>query len=401
MISGTIHRMIFWELVKIFFLSLIGLTGMILMAGIISEAAKNGLSPMQILTIIPILLPNLLPYTVPTTTLFATCIVYGRLSADNEILALKAAGIHIVHVVWPALFLGVATSVTMMVLHLEVIPRSHHLLRSTMVGDVEELLYAMLRRDGSIRHPKINMEIHINGLQGRKLHDVIFMRKAANGNGFDVIARAKEAELRYEPSKKRILVQLFDCQIIQAQGNPFDGVAQNPTWPIELPPEFTTETPKVRGNDMTWLELFEYERAWKEERKKIDEDINLHQAAYNLGKGQSNFPEHINNLISFRKMRDQQINGIHVEWHLRPAFALGCLCFALVGCPVGIWFSRSDYLSAFITCFLPIVTMYYPLMLCMIKMGHTGRVAPWIGLYAADALMLVAGVFLFSKLARN
>ena len=64
--------------------------------------------------------------------------------------------------------------------------------------------------------------------------------------------------------------------------------------------------------------------------------------------------------------------SIDAERHMRPALALGCLCFALVGCPVGIWFSKSDYLSAFITCFLPIVIVYYPLMLCGINMARSG-----------------------------
>ena len=58
---------------------------------------------------------------------------------------------------------------------------------------------------------------------------------------------------------------------------------------------------------------------------------------------------------------------------MRPALSLGCLFFILVGCPVGIWFSRSDYLSAFITCFLPIVFVYYPLMLCGTGMAKEGR----------------------------
>src|SRR5476649_801006 len=110
--------MILVELLKIFTLALISLTGLILMAGIISEAMKNGMSPMQILVALPLMLPSMLPYTVPTTTLFATCIVYGRLSADNEILALKAAGVHIIHVVWPALFLGILASAATMFLYL-------------------------------------------------------------------------------------------------------------------------------------------------------------------------------------------------------------------------------------------------------------------------------------------
>src|SRR3981081_351920 len=98
--------MILIELLKIFFLALIALTGIILLAGVINEAMRNGFGPAQILACIPLLFSSLPPYTVPTTTLFATCIVYGRLSADNEILALKAAVVHNLHVVWPARFLG-------------------------------------------------------------------------------------------------------------------------------------------------------------------------------------------------------------------------------------------------------------------------------------------------------
>src|SRR6185369_15803458 len=98
--------MILVELIKVFFVALVALTGLILIAGIVSEAMRNGFGPAQIAIIIPLLLPSLIPYTVPTTTLFATCIVYGRLSSDNEILALKAAGIHMRHVMLPALILG-------------------------------------------------------------------------------------------------------------------------------------------------------------------------------------------------------------------------------------------------------------------------------------------------------
>src|SRR5476651_768765 len=140
--------MILIELVKIFFLALIALTGIILLAGIISEAMKNGFGPAQILACIPLLLPSLIPYTVPTTTLFATCIVYGRLSADNEILALKAAGTHIIHIVWPALFLGIVTGIVTMVCFLDLIPYTGFLLRNQVISDVEELMYAMLRKDG-------------------------------------------------------------------------------------------------------------------------------------------------------------------------------------------------------------------------------------------------------------
>src|SRR5262249_765085 len=113
-------------------MAFVALTGLLLLAGVIAEATRNGLGPAQILAAIPLLIPRTAPSTLPTTTLFATCMIYGRLAADNEILAMRAAGIHIRHAVWPALFLGVLTSIITFVLFLDLIPYTHYILRSQM-----------------------------------------------------------------------------------------------------------------------------------------------------------------------------------------------------------------------------------------------------------------------------
>src|SRR5437868_9500551 len=133
--------MILGELLKVFLLSVTALTGLLLLAGIFQEASKNGLSPTQILAIIPLLVPSMLPYTLPATTLFATCVVYGRLAHDNEILAIKAAGINILRVVWPGVLLGLVMSATTMGLYYQLIPYTHHLLRARVMNDVEEYFY--------------------------------------------------------------------------------------------------------------------------------------------------------------------------------------------------------------------------------------------------------------------
>jgi hypothetical protein len=117
-----VHRMIMTELLKVFLLAWAGLTSLLLLAGLVAEATQHGLGPAQILGAIPLLLPNMLPYTLPTTTLFATCIVYGRLAADNEILAMKSAGVHVGHAAWPALLLGLVAALTTAALYLHVIP---------------------------------------------------------------------------------------------------------------------------------------------------------------------------------------------------------------------------------------------------------------------------------------
>src|SRR4051794_14423837 len=143
---GTIlHRMIFGELVRVFALALIALTGLFLLGGVLAEAAQRGLSPTQVLMNIPLLVPNTLPYTVPATCLFATCVVYGRLSHDNEITAVKAAGVHLGRLVAPGLVLGLAAAAGCLALHYRVIPLTHQLLRTQVLGDVEDLLYTALK----------------------------------------------------------------------------------------------------------------------------------------------------------------------------------------------------------------------------------------------------------------
>ena len=86
---------------------------------------------------------------------------------------------------------------------------------------------------------------------------------------------------------------------------------------------------------------------------------------------------------------------------MRPALSVGCLCFILVGCPVGIWFSRSDYLSSFITCFLPIVIVYYPLMMCGTGFAKEGKFEPLVLVWGANVIIGLIGLVLFRRLLRN
>jgi lipopolysaccharide export system permease protein len=390
--------MILIELAKVFTLSLIGLTGLILLAGVISEAMKNGLGPAQILIAIPLLLPTLLPYTVPTTTLFATCIVYGRLSADNEILALKAAGAHIAHVIWPAALLGLLASTATMALSLDVIPCTHFLLRSELGSDVEELLYTMLRKDGYLRHPKLVYQIHVNSIDGRTLRGVVFKRFSAKTGTCDLIACAKEAVLHVDFESRQILVDLKHCEIVDGS---VVGYVDQRTLPVDMPSDWGSAVPKVRSTEMTWAELSIFYAKFSSEKAALDTEIAKHQSLIDRGKGQPSFAEHIRNLTNENRIRENYLLAIENEWHMRPALALGCLCFALIGCPVGIWLSKSDYLAAFIACFVPIVTMYYPFFFCMINMTRAGKLSPLLGVYNADGLLLLAASVLMWRLARN
>jgi lipopolysaccharide export system permease protein len=398
---GILQRTIFLELLRVFLLALCALTGLVLMAGIVAEATQRGLGPGQILAVIPLLIPNMLPYTLPTTTLFATCVVYGRLAADNEILAIKAAGIHIVHILSPAIFLGVLASAATFFLYLDTIPVTHWIMRSQIVSDIDELVLQVLKKDLRFQAPGMNTKIFVERVEGRKLIKAhFFIRQDPKVEGSDIVAFAREAEMRFDLKNNQILVHMRNCYIA-GNGPGADAFVENKVWPIELPKDFNKAQLKSRATDMTWKELWEQRDLQFQKKAEIDQDVASHQVAINLGGAPPNFPEHIQQRLNQRKTCDSQLDSIDAELNMRPAFALGCLCFVLVGCPIGIWFSKSDYLSAFITCFLPIVIVYYPLMLCAINMAKSGRIPAWQGIWFADELMALAAAVLFVRLARN
>lgn len=399
MVWSILHRMIFMELFRVFFLALLALTGMLLMGGLFAEASQRGLGPGQLLAAIPLIIPSTLPYTLPATTLFATCVVYGRLAHDNEILAVKASGIHLIHVVWPALLLGLGASLATLFLYLDVIPSTHHELRTRFLRDVEELLYGMLKKDGCIRHPRINYTIYVKRVQGRKLLDAQFMRRDPSGQHYDIIARAREAELLVDMKNKQIFVHMRHCYISTDNGND-EAYVEDKVWPVEIPNDIVPAG-KMNARSMTWWELWQRIHKLNNERQQIQDDIAKHQAEINASRAPDHFAPHVRDKINERRACEMLLNQTYTEMHARPALSFGCLCFVLVGCPVGIWLSRSDYLSSFIACFLPIVLLYYPLLLCGINMAKLGRIEPTLALWAANGLMAVIALFLFRRLLRN
>ena len=91
---------------------------------------------------------------------------------------------------------------------------------------------------------------------------------------------------------------------------------------------------------------------------------------------------------------------IYVEMLMRPALSMGCFCFILAAAPVAIWFSRGDYLGSFITCFLPIVCAYYPLVLAGTNMAKESRFNEVILVFGPNVLVAFAGVALLRWLLR-
>jgi lipopolysaccharide export system permease protein len=397
---NILQRTILGELVKVFLMSLAGITAILLMAGIITEATRNGLGPGQVLAVIPVLIPSTLPYTIPATTLFATCVVYGRLANDNEITAIKAAGINMLMVVWPGMFLGLVMSATTLALYIDVIPSTHRAMRTMFMNDMEELLYTMLRRDRMIKQPWLNYVMFVKEVQGRVLQDALFKRRGPKGQDYDIVARAREAELKVDMSRREVRVLMRHCYVLSGSDDKGLGYFEYREWPVDLPSDFGSHR-KLTPGDQTWGQILRRLERIVAEEEEMTAEIALCVSKSCFNNPADTLPKHVTNLKNILKVRRAEYTGLVTELWMRPALATGCLFFVLVGCPVGIWLSKSDYLSAFITCFLPIVFTYYPLLLCATSFAKGGHVGAGLAMWCPNAVILGIALILFRQLLRH
>ena len=409
--ASTLNRMIFAELVKVFLLTLGSLTGLFLLAGIIQQAMQLGLSPAQIMAAVPLFVPSTLPYTIPATTLFASCVVYGRLAHDNEIVAIKGAGVHLFTMLQPAILLGLITTAITGSLYHSVIPETQQKLQEELLKDPEEALYSTLRRERCLRHPNSDFVMYVRDVQGRRLIDVVLKQRAKLkdkltstevSNGYDYVFRAREAQIRVDAVEGMMYIDpdRFVMYNPTTQGTS----AQNKPLRVPLPENFNASDARTRPSALLWTEIGPRIEVLEEDRmKKVrDRDAARDRAELipdaELRKNAIDQDGHYKSQID---NATRLIANVEAEYYLRPALAFGCFVFALIGCPVGIWATRADYLSTFVICFLPTVLIYYPLLFAGSNLGKDGKLPLALGCWLADLTMGAIGLLLIWRLLRR
>jgi LPS export ABC transporter permease LptG len=86
----------------------------------------------------------------------------------------------------------------------------------------------------------------------------------------------------------------------------------------------------------------------------------------------------------------------HVELHRRLAFPAACLVFALLGVPVGVRPRRGGRAAGMILT-LALIGGYYLLFVMGLRMAQQGAVAPWAGVWAANIVGVLIGLFFLRR----
>ena len=143
-----IDRYIWKELIAPFFLGLIIGTFLLLIDRIFDMMdliINKGVPVYLVLNLFAYLLPSILVLTVPIGVLFSILVAFGRLSADMEIVALKACGVSPLRLLWPVLAFGVTATAVTGYLMIDALPRANYAFKSLVFDIVRTTASAGLK----------------------------------------------------------------------------------------------------------------------------------------------------------------------------------------------------------------------------------------------------------------
>lgn len=380
---SLLHRYAFRELLKSFILAFFTLASIMLL-GALFKPLKMGLSLSDVAGLLPYLLPYSLAWVIPASLLTACVMAYGRLSAENELLAVCASGVPLRYMCYPALLLGILLTAICLPLNDTIIPKC----RKAMKSVLRDAFYKNPFRLPILGTFEIgDQKMYIERVEGNMLYNVIVVEPPIDENDREApkggkpsqklnVFRARRA--RYEVNKDafEIRIILEDAQFtIVSPGEGAlgwqDVTAEEQV--VTIKTEDTSSLRDKRRSEYTTAELWAALATVQEDLAKAEKDKKK-------------------DLI---KRFKKQCVQYETEIRVREALAFSVLALCLVGVPLGIWIRKESRLASFA---LAVVVF---LMLYAMLIGGEGmaleqkippKVALWTPVFATGmlgALMLL------------
>lgn len=205
-----IRSYILKELILPFILSLGVLTCVFLLGNLIqltNLVINKGVALSTIGYIFLLYIPLLLGYTIPIACLVSVILTFSRLSNDNEILAMRASGIHLSKILIPLIVLGIIVSLFSIVLNAKIIPEAHHKQHMTLKNLGIKNPTALLEPGAFIKSFGSQI-LFIHRIEKNRLYDVTIYQPRDNAPTRTIIA--KEGEFTAVPGKDKILLKLMN-----------------------------------------------------------------------------------------------------------------------------------------------------------------------------------------------
>ncbi|HEY8898786.1 MAG TPA: LptF/LptG family permease [Chthoniobacterales bacterium] len=324
--------------------------------------------PLEIvLAFMAFVLPFSLTFSIPWGLLTALLLVFGRMSADNELIALRSNGVSIPRICIPVFALALTLTGICFWINADVAPRAAQKMAQALFEVATNNPIALFAADEVVDQIP-DKRIYIRSKKGNELKDLTIFDIDSDGTPLKVIF-AKRGELVSDPKNQQLLLKFYDARYEQRDADD----------PRDI---YKIQQGIVMSQGMFPITLDSlYEANKKGQRLE----------AYTL-------PE-------LKKYMDEGAGGqplaASVEFNRRFSASLACLAFALVAVPLGITTHRKETSVGFALSLVIAFSYYFFIIIANTFFRDNPHAYPQVLIWVPNVIFLALGGVLFYRLAKR
>lgn len=330
-------------------------------------------------------MPFSLVFTIPWGFLTAVLLVFGRISADNELVSMRMAGISTPRLCFPVLVIGAVFSALCLWINVSIAPVAKNKIEQMFVDMATRNAKTILVPDqmisafpGNIIYFKEGDDSNMSQLSLYQLNDNREVARFvhAKEGAFEM----EEVEVEgQELGEFESFLHIEDSYMASREKNVDEfGIA---TWGLTWIRD--TTLPAVDLSDLT------------DRRLKAGMLTNMELRGYLAGdlktEDQDGNP---------RELDHHERNKFRAEISKRWSFSLACVTFGLMGIPLGITAQRRETSIGFVLS-LGVACAYFFFIIIGDTFASKGSVLPHVLMWLPNVLFLGIGVQLFRRLSNR
>ena len=392
---------------------------------ILNLIITRGLNAYTVLEMFGLNLAWMLALSIPMAVLVATLMAFGRMSADNEITALRSTGVSLYRIVFPVILASLVIAVGLVFFNNLILPDANHKARLLMTQIYQKRPTLNIKENVFIDEiPGYHILIKRIDPRSSKIGDILIYDQRDR-----IIPRtifAKKGNLEFSADGNTLIMELYDGEIhetdekepTQYRRVTFD---KQVIFINEVTPELT-----MTGSDYRTDREMSVERMRKEIKEiaqQIDpqkEKLNSLQVSLDTlpdvapGKPFREFTQserqkfhHKQRLLRERQQTQQvirqsqhRINSFKVEIHKKYSIPVACLVFVLIGAPLGIMAKRGNIVIG-LGLSLGFFVLYWAFLIAGEELADRMLITPFWAMWSANILIGAAGLYLLVKSARE
>lgn len=398
---SILQRYVSRSYVAAWFLAMLVLT-FVLSIGLVVKAAQlvvKGLPISLVLHFLWISFPESLTFTIPLASLVSALLLFGRLSADGEISAMRACGINIWRIMSPLVVFGIALAVLSTYINGVVAPygsrERHDLLNSTTRS--KDLL--KLLEPGHFIRNFNGVDLWFESQEGDILNNLLILEKTKNGMTRET--RCEEATL--EPQENGdVAIDMRNVRITPfSASQPGTATVGHLRLTIKDAIQKRIWRRKVADLDNAEIRarIVELDPAGA---LSLDEVLTAEEKSHarkDWAKKKGRDPESLTDEESAEALAEaapRVRSSLLTELSRRFSFGLAPLAFLLLGMPLGIRTSRRES-NIGIAISLCVMLVYYGFMVAAKTLADFPALYPHLVVWAPTAFCFVLSAILVRR----